>query len=60
MDRQTDGWMDGRTDGWMDRWIGGWTDRGMDGRMDGSNEIHPRVLQEISPLGPQPKKEEET
>ena len=46
----------GGTEGWTD----GWTDRQMDGQMDKQKtdiSQFPRVLQDIGPLGPLPKKQ---
>ena len=46
----------GGTEGWTD----GWTDRQMDGQMDKQKtdiSLLPRVLQDIGPLGPLPKKQ---
>ena len=40
------------------RGVGGGTDRWTDVQTDRHLEIHPRVLQDIGPLGPLPKKGE--
>ena len=48
------GQKDGRTEGWKD----GRKDGRTDGRTDGRLEIPPCVLQDIGPLGPLPKNED--